>query len=180
MISKRLSPTTLWIAISLAALGGTVSRTLHFIDPQGAFSKNWEKAYFPVTLIAYAIAIRLCLRIRADYPAPSTMRTAWSLMAWSSGMAIVRYAFEWLSELTGWMSTMRHSVVSLRQIPIVLSLVLLTAGLVAMWSSFASIGLGVHWRRVDVFLLIVILLFIPSILSFRGQMADSQSVYPII
>jgi hypothetical protein len=180
MIPKRLSPTTLWIAISLALAGGAVSRSLHFLDPDGRFNQTWQNAYFPMTLAAYAIAICLCLRIRADYPAPSTMRTAWLLMALSSVVAVIRYSFEWFSELTGWMLTMRNSVVSLRQVPIVLSLLLLTAGLLAMWSSFASIGMGARWRRVDVFLLIVILSFIPSILSFRGQMADAQSEYPII
>jgi FtsH-binding integral membrane protein len=69
---------------------------------------------------------------------------------------------------------------SLRQIPIAVSLILLTAALVAMWSSFTSIGLGLRFRRSDALLLIVILALVPSIFSLRENMNDARSVYPLI
>src|SRR6266481_1852131 len=152
---RLISPGKLWIVVCIAALGGSVFRMAQVTAPASQFTHRWGMANLPLNLAAYAIAIFLCLQIRSDYSAPSTMRVAWLLMTWSSAMAFLRYGFEWISSLAGWTHTRLTTVVSLRQIPIVLSLVLLTAGLLAMWSSFASIGLGLRWRNHDVLMLMV-------------------------
>jgi hypothetical protein len=108
------------------------------------------------------------------------MRVAWFMIAASSAMSILRHAFAFTSHQAGWDRTMLHTLVSLRQIPIVLSLVFLTAGLVALWSSFAAIGMGARFRRTDLLWVAAIVAIVPFILSSRENMADSHSAYAII
>ena len=131
-------------------------------------------------LAAYAVALYFLLQILKDHPTGSTMRLAWLMMTWSAVLSIVRHGFELTSGVAGWTVTMPTTLVSLRQIPIVLALVFLTAGLVAMWSSFASIGMGLRFRWTDLIWVAVILAMVPFVISSRENMADARSAYPLI
>lgn len=160
----------LWIACAAAGIAGAISTFLHRPVVTGDI----------LHVLAYGIALYFWIKVLGDHPPGSTMRLAWLMMAWSSAMAIVRHIFAITTYYTGWNSTMLHTLVSLRQIPIVLSLVFLTAGLVALWSSFAAVGMGARFRRTDLLWVACIVAIVPFILSSRENMADSRSVYPLI
>ncbi|MBS1873244.1 MAG: hypothetical protein JSU00_08515 [Acidobacteria bacterium] len=51
----------------------------------------------------------------------ASMRLAWLLMAGCAALSAVRHAFEWIAVAAGWTQTRLTTLVSLRQIPIVLA-----------------------------------------------------------
>ncbi len=176
----RPQPWHFWMAFVLLAVAGGVYQTLELAYPNSHVLQDWGYACVPAHVLAYGIAFSYALRIGADHRAPSTMRTAWLLMAASAAVAVIRHVFDWTAYLIGWKETMLTTLVSLRQIPIVLSLLLLTAGLVAMWSSFAAIGMGLRFRLSDLAWLAVILACVPLIFSLRSVMSDAQSEYRLM
>lgn len=170
----------LWAVLLAAAAAGTVHGLL-LVSPGGSRSvRPLQMALHLAALIAYLASAHLCRKIASDHGQGTRMRLAWRLITASAAVAVVRHLFEWLVLATGWVDTRLTTLVSLRQIPIVVSLVLLTAGLAAMWSSFAAVGLGVRFRASDGLLLVAILAFVPAILSLREGMHDAQSAYTVI
>jgi len=129
---------------------------------------------------AYVVALWLCLRVLSDHTIGSTMRLAWMMMAWSSIFSIIRHTFEFGARAAGWETTRLHTTVSLRQIPIVLALVCLTAGLIAMWASFAALGMGVRFQWMDLVWAALILAFVPLIINSHENMQDAHSAWPLI
>src|SRR5882672_8189635 len=116
---------TLWAGLSLAAVCGTSSAFL--VDRTADTWLALLLRHEPLDVLAYAIALSFCMKILADCRVHSTMRIAWILMAASMAVAIVRHGYEWTLIVTGLNRTpLLTTVVSLRQIPIVLSLLLLT------------------------------------------------------
>ncbi len=177
---SRTVPAMLWGIVGIAASAGATHGWLLVAAP-GSLPTRWlQMSLHLLTAVAYAGATSICLKIAGDYRDRSTMRLAWRLIAASATVAVIRHCFEWLVLATGWNETRLTTLVSLRQIPIVVSLILLAAGLVAVWSSFTSIGMGLRFRGGDIVVLGIILAFVPSIFSLREEMSDAQSVYPII
>ena len=115
-----------------------------------------------IKLTAYVAALAYCWRIRADHPRPARMRQAWFWLAVSSGLSILRHAYE----LAGYLANWELDRMSCRQILIVLALLALTRGLVALAAAFRAVGFGLHWRRLDWFWLAAMrsLQFLSSIL----------------
>jgi len=180
---RKVDGTTamVWAALILSALAGGVSKALEFAQPGASLTRFASASYEPLYILANAIALYFCRRISRDHQKGSRMRLAWLLMAASCAMALVRHGFEWTTFLMGWHQTARLvSVVSLRQIPTVLAMVLLTAGLIAMWSSLAAIGLGTGFRPRDLVLPLVILALMAAVLPYRGELSDHRSVYPLM
>ena len=133
-----------------------------------------------LNLSCYVLVLWYCLKIIGDHRSRSVMRIAWILMACSAGASIGRHFFEWLTAAAGWNRTMQNSLTSLRQIPIVIAMLLLTAGLIVMWSSFTHIGLGLRFQWSDYLLAAATVIFTPWIFSLRGHLNDAGSVYPVI
>ena len=103
-----------------------------------------------IKLMAYLAALAYCWRIRADHPHPARMRRAWTWLAASSALSILRHAFE----LTGCLAAWELNRMSWRQILIVLALLTLT------------VGLGLHWHRLDwLWLAAIVLLAVPAALA---------------
>lgn len=177
---ERISSAWLWAALLFSTAAAIVSTAALQADPASRTLVCWSGQVRLLRVAAYSIALMLCLKIRADHRSPSTMRTAWLLIALSSAAAIVRHGYEWLAVVLGWVHTNPATLPGLRQIPLVLSLVLLTAGLGAMWSSFAAIGLGPRFRFNDIILLAVILVLVPWIFSQRADLGDSGSAYRLV
>ena len=180
MRSARSISTILWVGFAISALAGAASRILEFARPGAPFTQFANHAYEPLYIVANVIALYYCRRIWSDHRGPSTMHTAWVLMAASCATAIVRHAFEWTTFLLWHNNSRLTTVVSLRQIPTVLAMLFLTAGLVFMWSSFAAIGLGVRYRVRDAALPLVILGLMAVVLTHRQELWDDRSVYPAI
>lgn len=179
-MDSHATPARLWSVVFIAAVAGAIHGSLLVAAPGSPPVRALQMSLHVLTAIAYGCGTHVCVKIANDYRDRSTMRLAWRLIAASAGFAVVRHSFEGLVLATGWVDTMLTTLVSLRQLPIAVSLILLTAGLVAVWSSFTSIGMGLRFRAADVLVLAVILAFVPSILSLREEMSDAQSVYPII
>jgi hypothetical protein len=167
----------LWILLTAAAAAGTVYGALLAWHRGSAAVRPLQMLLHLAAAAAYLNAAYVCRKITEDHREGTRMRLAWGLITASAGMAVLRHFFEWLVLVTGWIDTRLTTLVSLRQIPIVLSLVLLTAGLVAMWSSFAAVGMGVRFRLSDGALLAGILAFVPAVLSLREGMHDARSAY---
>jgi hypothetical protein len=163
----------LWAATALAGFVGS-----------GAFF--WPKLEVldqPFKLAAYAVALIYWLKIAADHPKGSTMRTAWLLLAWSSAISIVRHAYEWVIYFTN----MPLNIGSLKQIPTVVALVLLTAGLFAIWFGFAAIGLGIRFRTSDLVWVAAtaVLAYLPYLFSWGADSSYAlirplQSLSPML
>jgi hypothetical protein len=131
----------------------------------------------PLRIAAYIIALIYWLKISGDHPKGSTMRTAWLLLAWSSGVSIVRHAFAWANYFAKWPVSIR----SFGQFPTMIALALLIVGLFAIWFGFAAIGLGVRFRRSDPIWIAVIgiLAFVPYLFSWRA-VSGYAIIYPLV
>ncbi len=170
----------LWAVFVMAAIGGAIAKMLQIADPGSPLTRIWATANKPLSVLVYSIALYVSLKIVSDFRSPSAMRTAWLLMCASCAAAVVRHGYEWFIAVAGWTETRALTWASLRQIPTVLSLILLTASLIAMWWSFNSIGLRLRFHKSDVFVLFAVLGLVPFVFSLRDGMNDSQSVYPFI
>jgi hypothetical protein len=168
----------LWVGCALAAITGAMAG--FWLRQPGLVP--WMSAFYfsrnLVLAVPYTFALFLCLKIQADYPADSRMRLAWRLIAASCAFAVFRYGFDWI--VVNKPNVMDSTTVSLRQIPIALTLILLTAGLVAIWTSFAAIGLGGHFRKIDLVGFAVTAAFVPFVYYLREGMADARSGYAVI
>lgn len=149
-------------------------------NPASVQSAVTSAAGQSLNVIAYSITFLLCWRIRKDHHSPSTMRLAWTLMAASSAVAILRHLFEGVMYAGRWNVGHPNGVMGLRQIPIVISLLLLTMGLAAMWRSYASIGLGLRFRAIDLFIAVALAGIGWKIWMLRDLMNDAHSIYPFI
>ncbi|HXG31784.1 MAG TPA: hypothetical protein VNJ11_00345 [Bryobacteraceae bacterium] len=177
MNHRRMRSLPLWILLVTAAAAGTVYGTLLAWHPGSPAVRPLQMLLHLAAAAAYLSAACVCRKITADHRGGTSMRLAWGLITASAAFAVLRHFFEWLVLAAGWIDTHLTTLVSLRQIPIVLSLVVLTAGLVAMWFSFAAVGMGVRFRLSDGLLLAGILAFVPAILSLREGMHDARSAY---
>jgi hypothetical protein len=108
------------------------------------------------------------------------MKLAWRLIAAHAVFALMRHGYESFAVVTGWMTGQPTTLATLRQIPLVISLILLSAGLIALWSSFTAIGIGLRFRLTDYLLLGLILALVPLMLSQQQGMVDSHSDYSLI
>jgi hypothetical protein len=172
------------VALTIAAaVAGTIYGVLLANQPPGTIhaTRLWlQGAMHGATAACYAGATWYGVKIAADYPDSSAMKLAWRLIAAHAVFALLRHAYESLAVATGWMTGQATTLATLRQIPIVVSLILLAAGLVAMWSSFTAIGIGLRFRMGDYLLLGLILALVPLILSQQQEMVDSRSSYSFI
>ncbi|MGJ5818070.1 hypothetical protein [Paludibaculum fermentans] len=177
---ERLTTNRLWLVAALAAL---ISSAVQFEQS----SHKVPNGHGPGVLLthalqvaAYALASILSRKILDDYPRGSRMRRAWLLMCAASTAALIRYTFEWLTYALGWIDRYHYTLVSLRQVPVVISLVLLTGGLSAMLWSFQDIGMRVRFRGVDYLFALAILAFVPGIFALRDRLSDAHSQFAII
>jgi hypothetical protein len=175
-----MSSARLWGALAFSALAGGAARVVELSYPHTRLATAVSTLYQPLYIIATSIALYYCLKVHADHAGCSMMRMAWLLLAASCVTTLVRHTFEWAAFLLGWWDHYLATLVSLRQIPSTLALVLLTAGLAAMWSSFASVGLGLRFRWRDAALSVVVVALFAAVWAGRHQMNDSGSAYPLM
>ncbi len=168
----------LWGLCALATISGGMAG-LWLRQPDLA---PWMSVFYTsrnlVPAVAYALALFFCFKIKADYPPDSRMRFAWRLMQASCAFAVFRYVIDWIA--VRWRDSIDPTLVSLRQIPIALTLVLLTGGLVVMWTSFTAIGLGARFRKLDLLGFAATAACVPFVFSLREGMADAHSGYAFI
>lgn len=167
-----------WVVCALATISGGVAG-LYPMEPHPGF---WIAVCYNsrhlIVAAAYLLALAFSIKIQSDYPGGSRMRVAWTLISGSCAVAVLRYLFDWSIGI--WKNRMTPDLISLRQIPIALTLVLLTAGLAVMWSSFAALGLGARFRKLDLLGFSATVACVPFVFSLREGMADSHSAYALI
>jgi hypothetical protein len=151
-----------WVLIGLA-MNSSAAVLSRFVVP-------------PMTLSASLVAAFLAWQVAADLPADSSMRRGWWLMTASAAMAVVRYFLELVAEYADW-KVATDPIISLRQVPGVVSLMLLLASLVLIWRSFARMGLGLSPRKPDLLAILALLLLLPPIIWYRRSLEDAGSIY---
>lgn len=127
--------------------------------------------------LACVVGLALCARIAGDYARGTWMRRSWLLLAGSAAASVLRY---WMEALLiagpdGW-----RYLLEWRQVPSVLSLLLLVAGLLAMWRSLISLGLGFAATSSDWVLLVMIAALVPITVSFREGLSEWNSPHVLV
>lgn len=122
-------------------------------------------------LAAYLVALPYCWWIRGDSPPGSAMRRAWTWMGYSTLLSVLRHLYEMMAEMGNWPLTER----SWRQILIVSSLVMLTAGLLALGRAFREAGQEPRWRRVDGLWLLGLVVMAAVVVVNRERLTDAGS-----
>jgi hypothetical protein len=133
---------------------------------------DWSLAFVLGATLAHVMALILSAKVVGEFPARSKMRLAWQLIALSVAAALARHVLECVFIGFGWRE---NPMFGIRQIPLVLALVLLLAGLVVLWSAFSSLGLGLHARKADYAALAAILVLVPAALIFNRQTVDTET-----
>lgn len=136
----------------------------------GVLLGYWTQNYNPNTPFAllqtavYCWSFLLCLKIAGDHKGSKGMRTAWFLFAGSAALSVLRHGIQAVvaSELFPNFDQAASYVPI--QAPMALALTLLFAGLLAMWGSLSSLGLGFQPRRSDIAVMVAMLLMLPPIL----------------
>lgn len=179
MNSSRATMGTIRTATGLAFVVGA-SRSAFMVLAMNSGTDVLNRLFVqPIALIASVAAASLAFQVAADLPAGSSMRRAWWLMTASAAAAVGRYVMELLAVWWNW-KVVSDPIVSLRQVPGVLALVLLLGSLVLMWVTFARMGLGLSLRKRDLLAVFALLILLPPIMSFRESMADAGSIYVVL
>ncbi|MCU1236441.1 MAG: hypothetical protein JWP63_4408 [Candidatus Solibacter sp.] len=176
-LRRRLVPAAIWFALIASAVAGAAFHVVQLMNPASLAPEKALQQSHLIHAAAYVLVALLCGRIRADYPARSGMRTAWSLVLASAVMAILRNGYEWLVMTAGWMVTPLRGW---HHIPLALSHILLAAALIAMWKSLTALGFGRRFRWSDYVWAGLILAGAFWIWSFRAGMSDAQSEFRVI
>jgi hypothetical protein len=176
----RLRPLHLWIVVAGLIGYALVGLLLRRSDPQFDPGRYMNLFGGVAVTLLYSVGAILSWRISRDHRPQSAMRIAWLLMMASSVAAAARFGYEAAGILAGWNNPLAHALLGLRQIPIVVSLVLLAASLAVMWFSFTSIGLGIKLRAADILIMVLIVLLVPPTIWARRQMADAQAALEFV
>ena len=160
---SRITPRAGWRAIGIIFSAALIHRA-------GVVVGYWHQQYNPSApfalsiVLAYALALALCLKIAGDHKGSPAMQLAWLLFAGSAAMSIVRHLFQAALASLWFPGFDRQASYIPIQLPMAIALVLLFAGLLSMWTAFSSLRLGFHARRSDLVLVTVMLLMLPPIL----------------
>jgi hypothetical protein len=165
------TPKNVWIGLS----GNLVLAALSW--PGFLFHKPWTVLPLLASFLAAVLTSAVCARIAREYRRGSWMRISWTLLCASAGVSAVRYLMQ--SVFSAGPPELVY-MLEWRQIPSVLSLVLLAAGFLAMYRSLASLGIGFSATRGDWALLLVIVAVAPAVVWFREGLSESRSTYSLI
>lgn len=122
----------------------------------------------------------LAADIAREHGRGQAMRRAWMLIALGMLCNAARIAYELGFHFAGHTDSSLSPLLGLRQFPIVASLVAMSVGLHAMWSSFRSLGLGVRLHKLDWALMAAIILLIPPVVWSRSGLNDARSPFAIV
>jgi hypothetical protein len=171
----RLRPKYIWVALTFYTLGMTVWGWLAVGSPQ--VTRSMFRAGSGASLCWYSLGALLAWRIAKTYASRSRMRLAWLLMGWSATATVARHVFQiagWWSG--GWDDPRVDAISGLRQLPTVLSLILLGASLIVMWSAFRAVGVDIRFHPVDLVLVLLALTLLPIIMSHYANIPDANAL----
>ncbi|MGH9665304.1 MAG: hypothetical protein ACRD9L_12855 [Bryobacteraceae bacterium] len=175
LLSSLLTPRSLWIAaLSSLALWsaltlGAPGRSIYGVNLAAAAVRDIS------TLLAFAIALLLCLKISGEHHRNRWLRAAWLCLAVCSAVSLVRYFFDTrLVDLAypGYWSSPWSSI--LREIPAAVALTFLAAGILTMAAAFYRLGLGFRLRWYDAAAIAGVFVLLALIVVFRNDLSAAH------
>lgn len=177
-MTERIRPKHILLAIVVYSLGFTAWGLLSHSSAHAL--QRVFRASSLGGLCWYAMGTMVARRISRTHAPRSQMRWAWNLMAGSAAAAAARHVFQIVGWALGAWDDPRVQVVGgFRQVPIVLSLLLLVASLICMWLRFRTVGIGRHLQWTDILLILSGLSLIPLILSRYAVIGDAAAILSV-
>jgi hypothetical protein len=177
-MTKRITPAIFWAAYGLTAVWAIAQRIALVVYPPGAPRIFLLRPFaFGIGLMAAnALALRLSLQVRRDFPRRARMRVAWVLFALSCATALLRYGLLWVAAGRGVAPDLRPALFFGAGITEGASLLLLLAALVLMWRSFWRLRLG-RLRLSDGLAIAAIAIATPALFALRagGPLASART-----
>lgn len=179
MTSSLLSPRAVYTGMALSMLVTAVEAVLR--QQHGRFLPLTPMILLNAAMfVPCLLSAWLAVRIAREHGQRSLMRSAWILIAAGSLCQACRFGYEIPFHAAGRIDSSTLPVLGLRQLAIAGSLLLLAAGLCAMWSSFAGLSLGLRLRPADLALMALFLLLVPPVVWSRFVMADAHSPFTVV
>jgi hypothetical protein len=128
-------------------------------------------------VVAYSVALLLCLSVAGEHRRDSWFRVAWLAFALNAAASMVRHAADtalWDLALPGYSSGAAIGVI--RQTAIVIGLGSLLAGVIAIVWAFHRMGIGLSPKRWDVLSIAGIFAVLATIFYFREGLAEFRGV----
>jgi hypothetical protein len=126
-------------------------------------------------LIAYGIAMWLCVEIATEYRCSRDLRVAWIFLGMCAAVSMVRHLFDtqlvdlvWPGYWAGPWSQL------LRELLAAAALTLLAAGILTMAEAFRRMRLGFSVRRADLAAMAGVMLLLGLVLYFRSDLSAAR------
>jgi hypothetical protein len=135
-----------------------------------------ESALFVIEgIIAYGIAMVLCSQIAAEYRHSRWLRLAWVCLSIKSGVAVVRYALDdpMLNLIRPGYYESPWSGLA-RELPMMVALLFLVAGMLAMAYGFLQMGLGFRLERRDWAAILALTALLVIVIYFRQNLSAAR------
>ena len=123
-------------------------------------------------VLAYSLALTLCIGIVGEYRQKVWLRFAWICLAIFSGVSVIRYLFD-TQVIEAFYPGYWHGqwITVLREVPAAISLMFLAGGVILMAVALLRTGLGFSLRKVDIGAMTVVFVFLLLVLYLRNDMS---------
>ena len=129
------------------------------------------------SVLAYAIAMWLCVEIAAEYRQSRDLRMAWIFLGWCAGISMARHLFDtplvdvvWPGYWKGPWSPV------LRELLAAAALTMLAAGIFTMGEAFRRMRLGFSWSAMD---LVAMAGVLALVLYLRNDLSAARVPYSL-
>jgi hypothetical protein len=173
--TARITPR---VTVYTAAAFSVCWALLRFIG-HSVWRPGWgppEAAVFVIEgMIAYGVAMVLCFQIAAEYRHSRWLRIAWLCLAVKSGIAVVRYALDdpMLNLIRPGYYESAWSGLA-RELPMMVAILFLVAGMLAMAYGFLQMGLGFRLERRDWVAIVALFAVIVAVMYFRQDLSAAR------
>lgn len=179
-ILARITPTAVCAGMALTAAGHAAIRIAGESGWREPFPQFKQVVTAPASIVAYVIALSLCLQIAAEYEPKSWLRYSWLSLASSAGTSIFRHLVDSALPDLLWPGYGRSALsVSLKEGLVAVSLLLLLAGILMMWWTFHRAGLGFKLGVGQLLTVAVVFASLTGILWLREGMWDRYWTSPV-
>lgn len=184
-LAKRMTPRVLssicgsmlllWSALYIISTAGIATAGGVLSDPVPR-----RLVYLISPLMAYGIAMWLCVEIAAEYRSSRELRIAWVCLGLCAGVSMIRHLFDtplvdlvWPGYWSGpWSQLMRELLAAV-------ALTLLAAGILTMAEAFRRMRLGFSMHRPDLAAIAGILVLLGLVLYFRNDLSAARVSVPL-
>lgn len=172
----RITPrVTLYAALVLAVCWSAVRVAGNVGWWRPAWGTPESAVFIFEAIVAYTIALALCIHIAAEYRRSYWMRLAWLCFAVNAGISIVRHAIDnpmlnvfW----PGYSETAWRGLA--REVPIVFALSFMAVGIFAMARGLLQTRLGFRFERRDWAAIIGVVAILVAVIYFRHELSAAR------